>query len=143
MGLWSLVLAQFLLAAALTLSTRWWPIPWFALLLSMPGIALAVWAWGEMGLRKIRVHPSTTDATRLLTRGPYRFVRHPMYAGLLWFTAALVVSDYTWWRLCLWFILLLILRTKAVYEEGEMRSRFVEYADYSRRVGRFLPIARA
>ena len=142
MFLWCLVIAQFLIAAALVLTTSWLPIPWWALLGSLPGIWLAIWAWITMGLLRTRIHPSTTNETRLLTNGPYAVVRHPMYAGLLWFTGAVVLAEFTWWRLVLWIILWLVLHQKAKFEEVEMAERFSDYRTYAESVPRFWIFAR-
>ncbi|QEF98965.1 Isoprenylcysteine carboxyl methyltransferase (ICMT) family protein [Stieleria maiorica] len=139
MLLWFLVFAQFLLAAALVLSAQWSPLPLAALSVAAPGIVLAVWAWAKMGWNKIRIHPSATDSTRLLTDGPYAIVRHPMYTGLLWFTAALLLTPFRWWRLASWVVLLLVLSAKAKHEEDSMRDRFDDYQAYQRRVGRLFP----
>ncbi|WP_182868278.1 methyltransferase family protein [Rhodopirellula sp. JC639] len=139
MLLWFLVFAQFLLAAALVLSARWSPLPVVALAAAAPGIVLAVWAWVKVGWNKIRIHPSATDDTQLLTDGPYAIVRHPMYTGLLWFTAALLLTPFQWWRLASWGALLLVLSTKANHEEVSMQDRFEKYPAYRRRVGRLLP----
>jgi protein-S-isoprenylcysteine O-methyltransferase Ste14 len=139
---WLLVIAQFTLSAALVLSTRWSPVPWLAMIIALPGIALAVWAWAKVGLLKLRIHPSTTDRTQLITDGPFSIVRHPMYVGLLWFTAALLASEFAWWRVIAWIALATVLNFKSRMEEQDMKVRFVEYDAYVQRVGRFWPFTR-
>ena len=139
MFLWSLVFAQFALGALLVLSAHWRPFPWLAVFIASPGIGMAVWAWTTMGLRKVRVHPSPTDSTRLITSGPYAIVRHPMYSGLLWFTAALLLSDFVWWRLLAWVALAIVLAIKSQIEERKMASAFVGYTEYRKNVSRLLP----
>ncbi|MBI3320029.1 MAG: isoprenylcysteine carboxylmethyltransferase family protein [Candidatus Omnitrophica bacterium] len=76
----------------------------------------------------------------LVTSGPYRYVRHPFYLsfGLGVLGGSLAMAN--------WFILLtgvlplgfLMARTRI--EEAKLIGRFgVEYQEYMRRVGRFLP----
>ena len=139
MRLWLLVIAQVLLSAALVLSANWWPVRWGVLALASPGIALAVWAWSRIGLRKIRIHPATTTETQLSTEGPYRIVRHPMYTGLLWLVAVLLVDPLRWWRFVAWLALLLVLHVKCIFEERSLCSRFADYKAYQCKVGRLLP----
>ena len=134
-----LVLAQFLLAAGLVLSARWWPPDALALTLAAPGAAIAVWAWVVMGLTRLRVMPSPREHAALITRGPYRWIRHPMYTGLLWLTAALLLAGFAWWRLGAWLALAAVLEVKAREEERLLAERFPEYRDYCRRTSRFLP----
>lgn len=134
-----LVVSHFVVAAALVLSTRWWPVPWSALLLSLPGIVLAVWAWATVGPQHLRVHPATTQGTQFIQSGPFALVRHPMYSGTLWFTAAILLSGFVWWRALLWFTLLLVLMAKAAEEERAMQDRFGQYQQYRKKVGRLIP----
>lgn len=134
-----LVLSQFILAAVIVLTAEWWPVPWATLLIAAPGIVLAVWAWMTMGLLRLRIHPSVTEKTRLVQSGPYGIVRHPMYSGLLWFTAAIVVADATWWRVGLWSALFAVLVAKASEEEKSLVAFFGQYERYRERVGMLVP----
>jgi len=134
-----LIVGQFVLSAVIVLSSSWSPVPWSVLLLGLPGALLAVWAWLTMGLPRLRVHPTTTEKTRLITDGPYGLVRHPMYTGLLWFTAALLLSGIVWWRFAVWLSLLIVLNAKAREEETAMLDQFPSYSDYRSKVGRLVP----
>lgn len=138
---WILVLLQFVLAAFLVLSISWQPLPWRALGLASPGALLAVWAWFRMGLWSLRIHPTATQRTRLLRGGPYAVVRHPMYSGLLWFTAALILMDQpsSGFRWGIWGSLVLVLLIKSNVEEASMTDRYPEYADYQKDVGGLFP----
>lgn len=139
MLLWSLVLAQFALSAAIVLSARWSPLPIGSLLASSPGIGIAIWAWLTIGFQKIRIHPTTTERTELMMTGPYRLVRHPMYAGLIWFTGALLFTPFESWRAVAWCLMVAVLSSKAKIEERLMQQRFPEYESYRQRVGQLFP----
>lgn len=139
MLLWILVVAQFLLAAVLVLSARWSTVPIVPLAVALPGILLAVWAWFKIGLRKVTIHPSATESTELATKGPYKIVRHPMYTGLLWFTAALLFDPFQLWRCIAWAALALVLAIKSGYEEQSMVKHFSAYSVYRDRTGRLIP----
>ena len=78
---------------------------------------------------------------RLVVRGPYRFVRNPMYIGAgaavlgaaLYFQS-LALASYV---LLFWVITHVFIR---VYEEPTLRRMFgAEYDEYCRRVGRWVP----
>lgn len=66
-------------------------------------------------------------------------VRHPMYSGLLWFTAAMLTSGFTWYRFAGWIALIFVLRSKANHEEMSMTNRFIRYSEYQQQVGQFIP----
>lgn len=134
-----LVIAQFLLAAAIVLSARWAPPDLLPIVLSLPGMLVAIWAWHAMGVTNIRVAPAPDQRSRLVRHGPYRWIRHPMYTGLLLFTMPLLASNFAWWRLLAWMALVLVLRIKAAEEERLMGERFSEYRSYLARTGRFFP----
>lgn len=59
-----------------------WPIFVLGLILMCVGIALRQWAivlLGQFFTVDVRVHPGQT----VVERGPYRWVRHPSYTGLI------------------------------------------------------------
>ncbi len=80
------------------------------------------------------------DVRGLVTRGPYRLVRHPLYLGELTAALGIVVGAERWapalgaWLVCLG---LQLVRTK--YEERSLRAEFPEYAPYADRTKRLIP----
>jgi protein-S-isoprenylcysteine O-methyltransferase Ste14 len=115
-------------------------------ILSRPGplrvigaILLGIWVcWHYWCFRTIR-HWWTED--QLCTKGPYRFVRHPMYAGGVYFFGLGVALICNSWIILLWPIAgyavwyVLVRR-----EEGMMTAVFgEEYRRYSSQTGRLFP----
>ena len=68
--------------------------PWLAigywLWLEVAGGLIAVWALATMPPRQLRVFPEVATGAQLIRRGPYRWVRHPMYLSVLVTALALV-----------------------------------------------------
>ena len=81
------------------------------------GGVIALWAFVAMGLGNIRGFPEIPQHGRLVVHGPYRWVRHPMYASVLVIT--------------LW--------VKLRYEERLLMERFPEYDNYRRHIKRLIP----
>jgi protein-S-isoprenylcysteine O-methyltransferase Ste14 len=81
------------------------------------------------------------DAT-LVQSGPYRVVRHPMYAGgiVLAYGWALVVHG--WLTAGYATVLLIFLDIKSAREERWLSAKFPGYADYQRRVRKLIPFIR-
>ena len=101
--------------------------------------ALIVWTFHNLGLNLTDTVVTREGAT-LVTRGPYRWVRHPFYvafalaviANSLLTANAFVAASATA------AFLLIVLRTRR--EEEHLVRRFGDdYRDYMRRTGRFLP----
>ena len=126
------VVAQFLLFLAIAGSWFFGPgVTRLGFLVAVLGVALAVWAGRTMG-RSLSPFPRPPRDAELVDRGPYRFVRHPIYVGGTLFFAglSLVLSVY---GLALTVVLAAFWLAKARLEERHLIERFPEYADYRRR----------
>jgi protein-S-isoprenylcysteine O-methyltransferase Ste14 len=95
------------------------------------GVALTVWAGVTMG-HSLSPFPKPPRHAELVDRGPYRFLRHPIYVGGVLFFAGLsfVFSVY---GLVLTAVLAIFWVAKARLEERHLLARFPAYADYRRR----------
>jgi protein-S-isoprenylcysteine O-methyltransferase Ste14 len=110
--------------------------------------AIALFA-ATLGTHRIPIpmwHQRDDHPTKLVTWGPYRWVRHPFYASYyLYFPASLLVAP-TWPLACVVVYAILILNRTAAREEAELLSSpelGQEYARYIARTGRFFPARNA
>ncbi|GAB4359335.1 MAG: isoprenylcysteine carboxylmethyltransferase family protein [Immundisolibacter sp.] len=125
------------------------PLPW-----PMPGggvrfglgavlivLAVLVFAWC---LRELRRHGTTVNphraTSRLVSSGPFRFSRNPIYVSLTVFLAGVsLLAGSTWVLLMLTWVLPIMQRWVIAREEAHLRQRFgADYADYCARVRRWL-----
>lgn len=134
-----IVTAQFLLIGLLI-----WPftevrflLP--AIMLALPALAFGVWTLRHNRPGNFNIRPSIREGGQLVMEGPYALVRHPMYVCVLWFGAATVILYATLIKLWLLLLLFVVLNAKAALEEALLVNAFPDYADYRRKVGRFLP----
>ena len=114
-----------------------WPseLGYLGIPLAAAGAAGFVWSARSLG-KSMTPYPRPRKDGELVEKGPYRFVRHPIYvAGLLFFLGVGLTSSVPatlgalalgtlWWR-------------KALLEEAHLAGRYPEYEDYRRRVRRF------
>jgi protein-S-isoprenylcysteine O-methyltransferase Ste14 len=78
--------------------------------------------------------------TQLVTKGPYKFIRHPLYASLLYLAWGIFLKHISPLSLALIVLVSLTLFLTAVYEERENLHNFGEiYADYIQHTKRFIP----
>ena len=133
-----LVAVQLLTIGYLLLTGPWLATPTWAGL-ELVGMAVAAWAVVTMKPHRISPLPDVRRNARLVTQGPYRFIRHPMYTGILLALLALVLDHPTPARVIVWLIMLADLVVKLDYEERLLRKRFPEYASYQCRTKRLLP----
>lgn len=134
-----LVAAQFALLAWLI-----WPLTpqaWSLTALALLGCALALGLWTLAHNRpgNFNIRPEPKRSARLVTSGPYRYIRNPMYSALLLFAAAEVLAYADPWKILCWLALAAVLIAKAMLEERGLRAQHAGYADYAKRVRRFIP----
>jgi protein-S-isoprenylcysteine O-methyltransferase Ste14 len=109
------------------------------LIIEMAGIGLGVWAVLAMGPGNVNIAPDPLGHAQLVTRGPYRLIRHPMYLALLITCLPLLIHFFTPLRLAIWLLLLVDLLFKLHYEEGLLVAKFEAYAEYQKRSRKLIP----
>lgn len=103
------------------------------------GGGLIVWTFRSLG-------PNLTDTvvTRrhhtLVTRGPYRWVRHPFYDAVALSVVANALTAANWFLLLTGGLAFVLMVVRTRIEEEKLIARFGDaYRTYAGRTGRFLP----
>jgi protein-S-isoprenylcysteine O-methyltransferase Ste14 len=109
------------------------------LIMEIAGILLGLWAISVMGLRNLNVSPLVKRDARLVTKGPYAWIRHPMYSAVLLTVWPLIIDRYSLFRLTVGLILTVDLLLKIRYEQGLLKKRFPEYGAYMKVTKRLIP----
>ncbi len=115
------------------------PIAWTAAVLCVAGLVLALWARVILG-RNWSGMVTLKEGHELVERGPYRFVRHPIYTGMLamFFATALVQRHLAGFVGVL--LMFASFWIKLGLEENLMLQKFPErYAAYRQRTKRIIP----
>jgi len=111
---------------------------WSAAALTVCGIAFAIWARVYLG-QNWSSHPTVKVDHELVTSGPYRYVRHPIYTGLMLaaFGAALIVSPFGF---VIFVVIFLVFFFRIDKEEKLLLALFPnEYAVYQTQTKRLIP----
>lgn len=106
--------------------------------LALGGAAIAVWSSRLHG-SGFTPFPRPREGGRLVEAGPYRVIRHPIYAGgLAFFLGYSIFASVP--ALALTAALAIVWALKARVEERLLRERYPGYERYARRVRfRFVP----
>lgn len=136
---YTLVAAQFLVLAGFVLTGPVLAERAIFLAVELAGLGIGLWAIVVMRIGSFNIVPDVRKDASLVTRGPYRVIRHPMYTSLLVGTAALVADDFTFLRFGLWVALLLVLVVKLRYEEQLLAVAFPGYDAYRKQSRRLIP----
>ena len=73
-------------------------------------------------------------AQRVISTGPYAYVRHPMYSGMMLFFAGLPLALGSWWGLAMAPLFLALFAVRIDIEERTLREGLPGYIDYAARV---------
>lgn len=141
---WALVGLQVALLGTLVLlgGGDAWPTPsWLrtastvAVVIGLIAVATAATGLGRL----VTPTPVPKADGVLVTDGLYRFVRHPIYTGVLVIVAGLVVPSGSWVTLGVGALTVGFFYAKSTWEEQRLAERYVDYDDYRSRTPRFFP----
>jgi protein-S-isoprenylcysteine O-methyltransferase Ste14 len=153
-GMWSIVfrfiLFLYMVAVAIVLAINppWLdlytaPIPiwsrWIGVGLGVISLPLLIWVHHTLG-RQWSTNLQLKQNHTLITKGPYRWIRHPMYTALFAAFVGLALISASWLIVILVVAAILVLYARIGKEEAMMIEQFgAEYRAYMRRTGRLLP----
>ena len=106
--------------------------------LYVAALALAIWARWSFPPGAFRAGPPPGGST-LIRRGPYRFVRHPMYAAALLLVWSAVAARASSWSVALGVLVTAAVAGRVIWEERLLRASFSDYGDYARSTRALIP----
>ena len=99
------------------------------------GMAWAVWSLRFLG-RNVSVLAQARD---VVDRGPYRWVRHPLYAGEIVSALGVAMAANSYPALALWILLCGLQAYRALREEQVLLEALPSYRSYRSRTAALLP----
>ena len=148
-GEWYVVI-QFVLFALVALGPRAWPgwpswvapfswLGWITGVL-VGGLGGLLVLSGVFGLgSSLTAVPYPKDDATLVMTGPYRFVRHPIYAGLILAALGWALLRNGWLTLVYALILFIFFDIKSRREEQWLGQKYPDYAAYRQCVHKLIP----
>lgn len=104
----------------------------------LAGLSLAIWARRYLG-KNWGMPMTKKDDPELVTTGPYRYIRHPIYSGILLMIFGSAVDISAYWLLAL-VIATLFFTYSAVAEEKLMMKQFPKvYPAYKSKTKMLIP----
>ncbi len=84
-------------------------------------------------------YPSPKQSATLIQSGLYRYMRHPIYSGILMAFFGLALTNGSIVQAIIVIALYILFYYKSSYEEQRLLETFSEYEAYRQRTGRFFP----
>jgi protein-S-isoprenylcysteine O-methyltransferase Ste14 len=109
-----------------------------AIALQLIAVGLMVWARVTFGRRSFHAAANPT-AGGLVTTGPYRFIRHPIYTAACLFGWASIVVHWSLVSIAFGILLLLGALVRMICEERLVKQKYPEYVEYARVTKRMVP----
>ena len=143
--IWSVYLTQL----AAILETTYWRYPcsvqWdltasLAIGAAILGLALRTWAVLTLGTL-FTMHIDVQKNHSIMTKGPYKIVRHPSYLGAFILYVATIVFLHAWFSVIIAVVVLPCAFLRRIHYEEELLKGVIgeEYEAYSRKTKKFLP----
>lgn len=109
-----------------------------AIALQIAGVLLMIWARITFGRRSFHAAANPTEGG-LVTTGPYRYMRHPIYAAIWLIFWAGIADHLSWKTAAVGVVVVAALYVRMLSEEKLVTAKYPEYAEYARRTKRVLP----
>ena len=108
--------------------------------LLVQGLAVLLMLWARVTFGRRSFH-ATADPTEggLMTSGPYHYLRHPIYAAVMYFVWAGIFSHVSLVNVLLGIFATAGLFVRILAEEHLVSERYPEYAEYSSKTKRIIP----
>jgi protein-S-isoprenylcysteine O-methyltransferase Ste14 len=125
---------------------RWADLPfpawlrWTGVGIALVGFMLLQWSQNTLG-KNWSDTPRLLKEQSLVTSGPYRWVRHPIYTAFLLILGSTFLISANWMIGLTWIgMAVLEVASRISYEESLMLESFGDqYREYMKRTGRLLP----
>ena len=106
--------------------------------IQIAAILLMIWSRLTFGLRSFHATARTSEG-KLITTGPYHYLRHPIYASAIYLTWAGQVHSPTFSAVGLAIIATVGFFVRMILEEEFLKEKYPEYAQYMKDTKRIIP----
>ena len=112
---------------------------YLCLVISLIGAITGISALLYNRIGNFRVYPELRPGYKLITNGPYNYIRHPMYTSVILMMLGIAIYLNSPWNYLGLFITVVSVTLKALKEEHLIAEEHPLYKDYMSRTTRFIP----
>jgi protein-S-isoprenylcysteine O-methyltransferase Ste14 len=100
----------------------------------IPAFGLPLWASKVNAYLSSRVRIQQERGHEVVTSGPYRFARHPMYAGMIFYAVSVPLLLGSWWGVVVGVMVIGIVIVRTALEDKTLQRELPGYGEYSQHV---------
>lgn len=128
----------FIVAGLDAVRFRWSQVPLLLKILGfisiVPGFLLGFWAMRENSFTSDRVRIQEDRGHRVCTSGPYKYVRHPMYSGVILAMLCFPFALGSYYALIPAFIIMVLFIIRTSLEDRTLQQELEGYREFTRTV---------
>ena len=103
------------------------------------GIFIGIWGILIIGIGNFNIQ-SEVKSDSLITTGPYKWIRNPMYMAVILVYVPIVIQNFSWINALVFIVLFIAILLKIYFEEQFLEERFGNnYLEYKRKTKSLLP----
>jgi protein-S-isoprenylcysteine O-methyltransferase Ste14 len=108
--------------------------------LVVQGLAVIMMAWARRSFQpgQFNIHAEPKEG-HLISSGPYKFIRHPMYASALMIIWSGILGHFSPENFAIGFIVTVVVSIRIITEEKYLSTYFPAYLNYSRKTKLIIP----
>ncbi|WP_157961204.1 methyltransferase family protein [Lutibacter citreus] len=110
----------------------------FAITIQICAVIIMIWARITFGMRSFHANANSTKG-ELVTNGPYKLFRHPIYASIIYFFLACIIAFPKIETIIGVFLIVSSTYVRMILEEISLRETYKEYNLYSQKAKRIIP----
>jgi protein-S-isoprenylcysteine O-methyltransferase Ste14 len=111
---------------------------WGLLLFAIGSVSGAITIYFNK-LGNFSIYPEIKHNASLITNGPYKYIRHPMYTSLFIMMLGITIYNFHYLNFIGLALLTPVLIAKAHIEESLLNNQFSTYASYKAKTKKFIP----
>lgn len=113
-------------------------VEYLFLLIALLGVLAIIFAILQLNTN-LTAFPTPKNDSELVQEGLFKYVRHPIYSGIILTTIGWGFFQESVWQMGIGITLWVLFYFKSQYEESLLESRYADYKNYKKVSGRFFP----
>lgn len=110
----------------------------FVIIIQLIAVGLSIWARRSFTSEQFSIHAEPGKGG-LIEKGPYKYIRHPMYTSALLLIWSSVLGHFGYATVAVAILITFVTIVRMMTEEKLLREQFQEYKEYSERTKRVIP----